>query len=151
MHLTKFVSFLVHNELLLPDKWTVEATIVDGSATTTYVKGEWTTKIDGEKTVKITGPIMDFELTADDEIDQQFNFYGRLEESSLDTGTLYSDKPWFIYGYFIANGDSNFSVFEAYLSNGDPRESGQVPEPATMMLLATGMLCMITIRRRRKL
>ena len=139
----KFVSSLTDNGSSLPYDWTVEATIVDGVATISKVKADNTEKIEGVFT--------SFELAADVDNDQLFNFYGVLEQSGLTTGTLNPHNPWFIYGYFVPNGNTDYSDFKAYISNVDPHESGQVPEPATMMLLATGMLCTIAVRRRRKM
>ena len=136
----KFVSSLIDSEFSSKD-WTV-----DKSKT---VDGLYTVKADN--TENIEGVFTSFEVVADVDNDQLFSFYGVLEQSGLTTGTLNPHNPWFIYGYFVQIGDTSYSDFKAYISNVDPHESGQVPEPATMMLLATGMLCTITIRRRRKI
>jgi len=138
----KFESSLVENESLIPNDWKVEATLEGGFATSSIVKADNTDKIEGAFTY--------FELTADVDNDQLFNFYGVLEQSGLTLGTLDPHNPWFIHGYFVSDGNSGYSEFKAYISNIDPHEIGSVPEPATMMLVATGMLGMAAIRRRRK-
>jgi|GEM_PF-6909019 len=78
----------------------------------------------------------------------RITFHGTIDPFNL-TGT---SDPWSIYMEITLTGET--TGFSGYISGIDPEllndSTAPVPEPATMMLLGAGMLCMTAVRRRIK-
>ena len=61
---------------------------------------------------------------------------------------------WYIHGNFISYSNNKYDVFNGWVSykapDVTPGPGDPVPEPATMMLVGTGVICLAAVRNRRK-
>jgi hypothetical protein len=153
-----FAADLRPNEELLPDSWFFDVALPfdalsgnsaiiagDSVSVSTEVKkkGKTKTSISVEPELFL-GYFSRFDILQDGE--GQFRFLGEFEYSPPSEENILSL-------YFHGNmeqlePEGSYSISLAAISNFDP--STPAPESATMMLVSTGMLCIVAVRRKRR-
>lgn len=101
--------------------------------------------------VLFKGDFISFEIEQNKDNKEQLDFLGKFEYSVLDNSDA---ELLYLYGNFVALDKEVLKPFSASISNFDPTQPGNpsnpVPEPATLFLVGSGMICITAVRRKRK-
>ena len=93
-------------------------------------------------------------FTVDEKPENHYAFEGEFALSDI-TGLKPDEAElWYIYGNFVSPGDNKYDVFNGWVSfrmpDTRPGPGAPVPEPATLLLVGSGMICITAVRRKRK-
>ena len=90
----------------------------------------------------------------DDKSKTLYEFEGSFAVSHMADLKPDEAEIWYIYGNFTSTSYNKYDVFNGWVSYKAPDTSSgpgaPVPEPATMFLVGTGMICLAAVRNRRK-
>jgi|GEM_PF-7079061 len=84
----------------------------------------------------------------------KYRFRSTFALNNFSDLTSFDADLWYIHGRFTSISNNTYEVFKGWVSykapDDTPSPGAPVPEPATMFLVSTGVICLAAVRRRRK-